>query len=85
MYTTIMDFLGIPTKTCWTVNRGKGLSPVESCEGKFCFIMVCPWKHTIVALCISEIINIPVLPRVKMWVLLIRKLLLPRLNSCPGL
>uniref|UniRef100_A0A8C3V3J0 D19L1 mannosyltransferase n=1 Tax=Catharus ustulatus TaxID=91951 RepID=A0A8C3V3J0_CATUS len=33
MYTTIMDFLGIPTKTCWTVNRGKGLSPVESCEG----------------------------------------------------
>ncbi|XP_066177904.1 protein C-mannosyl-transferase DPY19L1 [Sylvia atricapilla] len=33
MYTTIMDFLGLPTKTCWTVNRGKGLSPVESCEG----------------------------------------------------
>ncbi|KAF4801368.1 putative C-mannosyltransferase DPY19L1 [Turdus rufiventris] len=33
MYTTIMDFLGVPTKTCWTVNRGKGLSPVESCEG----------------------------------------------------
>ncbi|KAL9868485.1 protein C-mannosyl-transferase DPY19L1 [Geothlypis trichas] len=32
-YTTIMDFLGVPTKTCWTVNRGKGLSPVESCEG----------------------------------------------------
>ncbi|XP_063262713.1 protein C-mannosyl-transferase DPY19L1 [Prinia subflava] len=33
IYTTIMDFLGVPTKTCWTVNRGKGLSPVESCEG----------------------------------------------------
>ncbi|XP_032555118.1 probable C-mannosyltransferase DPY19L1 [Chiroxiphia lanceolata] len=33
MYTTVMDFLGVPTKTCWTVNRGKGLSPVESCEG----------------------------------------------------
>ncbi|XP_058689170.1 probable C-mannosyltransferase DPY19L1 isoform X1 [Poecile atricapillus] len=33
MYTTIMDFLGVSTKTCWTVNRGKGLSPVESCEG----------------------------------------------------
>nr|XP_002197203.5 probable C-mannosyltransferase DPY19L1 [Taeniopygia guttata] len=33
IYITIMDFLGIPTKTCWTVNRGKGLSPVESCEG----------------------------------------------------
>ncbi|KAJ7400429.1 putative C-mannosyltransferase DPY19L1 [Pitangus sulphuratus] len=33
MYTSLMDFLGVPTKTCWTVNRGKGLSPVESCEG----------------------------------------------------
>ncbi|KAM6142685.1 protein C-mannosyl-transferase DPY19L1 [Phoenicopterus ruber ruber] len=33
IYTSIMDFLGVPTKTCWTVNRGKGLSPVESCEG----------------------------------------------------
>ncbi|NXS60496.1 D19L1 mannosyltransferase, partial [Brachypteracias leptosomus] len=33
IYTTVMDFLGVPTKTCWTVNRGKGLSPVESCEG----------------------------------------------------
>ncbi|KFV83784.1 putative C-mannosyltransferase DPY19L1, partial [Struthio camelus australis] len=33
IYTTVMDFLGIPTKTCWTVNRGTGLSPVESCEG----------------------------------------------------
>ncbi|KAM6410405.1 LOW QUALITY PROTEIN: protein C-mannosyl-transferase DPY19L1 [Pluvialis apricaria] len=33
IYTALMDFLGVPTKTCWTVNRGKGLSPVESCEG----------------------------------------------------
>ncbi|XP_008945171.1 PREDICTED: probable C-mannosyltransferase DPY19L1, partial [Merops nubicus] len=33
VYTALMDFLGVPTKTCWTVNRGKGLSPVESCEG----------------------------------------------------
>ncbi|XP_014804979.1 PREDICTED: probable C-mannosyltransferase DPY19L1 [Calidris pugnax] len=33
IYTAFMDFLGVPTKTCWTVNRGKGLSPVESCEG----------------------------------------------------
>ncbi|XP_062425533.1 probable C-mannosyltransferase DPY19L1 isoform X2 [Rhea pennata] len=33
IYTTVMDFLGVPTKTCWTVNRGTGLSPVESCEG----------------------------------------------------
>lgn len=65
MYSTIMDFLGVPTKTCWTVNRGKGLSPVESCEGKCWFILASPWKHTMVALCISEIINIPVLPRVK--------------------
>eukprot|EP00076_Gallus_gallus_P037773 XP_025003311.1 probable C-mannosyltransferase DPY19L1 isoform X2 [Gallus gallus] len=33
IYTTVMDFLGVPTKMCWTVNRGKDLSPVESCEG----------------------------------------------------
>uniref|UniRef100_A0A8D0GQD9 C-mannosyltransferase DPY19L1 n=1 Tax=Sphenodon punctatus TaxID=8508 RepID=A0A8D0GQD9_SPHPU len=33
IYTGIMDFIGIQTKTCWTVNRGEGLSPVESCEG----------------------------------------------------
>ncbi|XP_054047695.1 probable C-mannosyltransferase DPY19L1 [Rissa tridactyla] len=33
IYTAFMDFFGLPTKTCWTVNRGKGLSPVESCEG----------------------------------------------------
>ncbi|XP_061853015.1 probable C-mannosyltransferase DPY19L1 isoform X2 [Colius striatus] len=33
LYTALTDFLGVSTKTCWTVNRGKGLSPVESCEG----------------------------------------------------
>ncbi|NXE27334.1 D19L1 mannosyltransferase, partial [Ardeotis kori] len=33
IYTAVMDFLDVPTKTCWTINRGKGLSPVESCEG----------------------------------------------------
>ncbi|XP_029110049.1 dpy-19-like 1, like isoform X1 [Scleropages formosus] len=33
MYTSTMDFFGISTKMCWSVNRGEGLSPVESCEG----------------------------------------------------
>ncbi|XP_074801454.1 protein C-mannosyl-transferase DPY19L1 isoform X3 [Natator depressus] len=33
IYTGVMDFIGLQTKTCWTVNRGEGLSPVESCEG----------------------------------------------------
>uniref|UniRef100_A0A672KYV0 Probable C-mannosyltransferase DPY19L1 n=1 Tax=Sinocyclocheilus grahami TaxID=75366 RepID=A0A672KYV0_SINGR len=28
-----MDFFGIPTKMCWTINRGEDLDPVESCEG----------------------------------------------------
>lgn len=48
------------TKTCWTVNRGKGLSPVESCEGKLCFILVSSWKRVIAPLCVSEAINAPV-------------------------
>uniref|UniRef100_A0A8C2ASM2 Dpy-19-like 1, like (H. sapiens) n=1 Tax=Cyprinus carpio TaxID=7962 RepID=A0A8C2ASM2_CYPCA len=32
-YTSTMDFFGFPTKMCWTINRGEGLDPVESCEG----------------------------------------------------
>ncbi|RXN20333.1 putative C-mannosyltransferase DPY19L1 [Labeo rohita] len=32
-YTGTMDYFGIPTKMCWTINRGEGLDPVESCEG----------------------------------------------------
>ncbi|XP_063055665.1 dpy-19-like 1, like [Engraulis encrasicolus] len=32
-YTGVMDFFGAPTKLCWTINRGQGLDPVESCEG----------------------------------------------------
>ncbi|XP_029445629.1 probable C-mannosyltransferase DPY19L1 isoform X2 [Rhinatrema bivittatum] len=33
MYKSTMDVFGIQTKICWTVNRGDGLSAVESCEG----------------------------------------------------
>ncbi|XP_066485283.1 protein C-mannosyl-transferase DPY19L1-like [Tiliqua scincoides] len=33
IYTGTMHALGIPTKACWTVNRGEKLSPVESCDG----------------------------------------------------
>ncbi|XP_074540076.1 dpy-19-like 1, like [Halichoeres trimaculatus] len=32
-YTGVMAFLGIPTKMCWSINRGEGLTPVDSCEG----------------------------------------------------
>uniref|UniRef100_A0A672L0H0 Probable C-mannosyltransferase DPY19L1 n=1 Tax=Sinocyclocheilus grahami TaxID=75366 RepID=A0A672L0H0_SINGR len=32
-YTSTIDFFGIPTKMCWTINRGEDLDPVESCEG----------------------------------------------------
>ncbi|XP_036414667.1 dpy-19-like 1, like [Colossoma macropomum] len=33
VYSSIMDFFRIPTKMCWSINRGEGLEPVESCEG----------------------------------------------------
>ncbi|CAG5129451.1 unnamed protein product, partial [Candidula unifasciata] len=33
IYQGVSDLLGHQTKTCWTVNRGQGLSPVQSCEG----------------------------------------------------
>lgn len=37
-YTGFMEFFGIPTKMCWSINRGEGLDPVESCEGAtMCF------------------------------------------------
>lgn len=33
VYEKVMGILNIPTKVCWQVNRGEGLSPVQSCEG----------------------------------------------------
>ncbi|XP_038626818.1 probable C-mannosyltransferase DPY19L1 isoform X2 [Tachyglossus aculeatus] len=33
IYKGMMDIFGIPSKICWTVSRGQGLSPIESCEG----------------------------------------------------
>ncbi|XP_068094394.1 protein C-mannosyl-transferase DPY19L1-like [Hyperolius riggenbachi] len=33
IYTKTMEFAGIETKICWTINRGNDLSSVESCEG----------------------------------------------------
>ncbi|KAL8165605.1 UNVERIFIED_CONTAM: hypothetical protein K2H54_049147 [Gekko kuhli] len=33
MYTGMMNVIGISTKSCWIVNRGEDVSPVESCEG----------------------------------------------------
>ncbi|XP_019958998.2 dpy-19-like 1, like [Paralichthys olivaceus] len=33
MYTSVMGYFGIPTKMCWSINRGEGLTPVDSCEG----------------------------------------------------
>ncbi|XP_075414314.1 protein C-mannosyl-transferase DPY19L1 isoform X2 [Tenrec ecaudatus] len=33
IYTKVMDWMGVQSKICWTVTRGEGLSPIESCEG----------------------------------------------------
>uniref|UniRef100_A0A672HZS2 Dpy-19-like 1, like (H. sapiens) n=1 Tax=Salarias fasciatus TaxID=181472 RepID=A0A672HZS2_SALFA len=33
IYTAVMGYFGIPTKMCWSINRGEGLTPVDSCEG----------------------------------------------------
>ncbi|XP_060756509.1 dpy-19-like 1, like isoform X2 [Neoarius graeffei] len=33
VYSATMEFFRIPTKMCWTINRGEDLDPVESCEG----------------------------------------------------
>ena len=34
LYEGINELFKRPTKMCWRVNRGDGLSPVESCEGR---------------------------------------------------
>jgi len=33
VYQGVNDAMKRPTKMCWRVNRGQGLSPVQSCEG----------------------------------------------------
>ncbi|KAL0984840.1 hypothetical protein UPYG_G00148940 [Umbra pygmaea] len=33
IYIGIMDTFELPTKMCWSINRGKGMSAVDACEG----------------------------------------------------
>jgi len=33
IFTDVTSRFKITTKLCWTVNRGQGLSPIQSCEG----------------------------------------------------
>ncbi|XP_019734271.1 dpy-19-like 1, like [Hippocampus comes] len=33
VYTAVMGYFGVPTKMCWSINRGEFLTPVDSCEG----------------------------------------------------
>ncbi|XP_054638629.1 dpy-19-like 1, like [Dunckerocampus dactyliophorus] len=33
MYMGVTGYFGITTKMCWSINRGEGLTPVDSCEG----------------------------------------------------
>uniref|UniRef100_A0A8C7PPD9 C-mannosyltransferase DPY19L1 n=1 Tax=Oncorhynchus mykiss TaxID=8022 RepID=A0A8C7PPD9_ONCMY len=33
IYTDIMEFFGLPTKMCWSINRGEGMAAVDGCEG----------------------------------------------------
>ncbi|KAJ7985524.1 hypothetical protein DPEC_G00352950 [Dallia pectoralis] len=33
IYVGVMGFLGLPTKMCWSINRGEGMSAVDGCEG----------------------------------------------------
>ena len=32
-YSELSRLVGHKTVSCWTINRGQGLSPVQSCEG----------------------------------------------------
>ena len=34
MYTGFADVMGFTTKKCYSINRGKDRSPVDSCVGK---------------------------------------------------
>ena len=34
VYISVMSSLGLETVQCWNVNRGEGMRPVLSCEGR---------------------------------------------------